>query len=238
MIALQEVTCRFSPQVAAVSNLNLEIRSGETLALLGTSGGGKSTTLKMINGLIRPTSGRVFFEGRPLDYRRIYATRLKMGYVIQEVGLFPHLTVFKNIAIMARMLKWEKEKMESRVVELLDLVGLDPKRYLDKFPSQLSGGEGQRVGVARSLMLDPPCLLMDEPFGALDPITRSQLQNDFLKLEGLLKKTVVLVTHDVGEAFKLADRIALMHQGRLIQCDAPEALRSAPVNEFVREFIK
>lgn len=238
MIELKNVTCVFDQKISAVSNLNLQIEKGETLALLGTSGCGKSTTLKMINGLLRPTRGQIFFDGAPLDYSVIYATRLGMGYVIQEAGLFPHLTVFKNISIMARMLGWEKEKMRARVGELLELVDLEPHRYLDKYPLQLSGGEQQRVGVARALMLDPPCLLMDEPFGALDPITRNQLQNDFLKLEGLLKKTVVLVTHDVKEAFKLASRIALMHQGRLVQCDAPEMLRQKPADEFVKKFVQ
>lgn len=238
MIELKNVTCVFDQKISAVSNLNLQIKEGETLALLGTSGCGKSTTLKMINGLLRPTRGQIFFDGAPLDYSAIYAARLRMGYVIQEAGLFPHLTVIKNISIMARMLGWKKEKMRARVRELLELVDLEPNRYLGKYPLQLSGGEQQRVGFARALMLDPPCLLMDEPFGALDPITRNQLQNDFLKLEGLLKKTVVLVTHDVKEAFKLASRIAIMRSGELVQCDTPEKIRNNPANEFVRQFIQ
>lgn len=238
MIEFRNVSHTFDGKRTAVSQLNLKIEMGETLALLGTSGCGKSTTLKMINGLLRPTMGQVFFGDRPLDDTTIYATRLKMGYVIQEVGLFPHLNVFKNISIMARMLKWHKIQMQKRVEELLALVGLEAGRFWEKFPGQLSGGEAQRVGFARALMLDPPCLLMDEPFGALDPITRSQLQDDFLKLEGMLKKTVVLVTHDVKEAFKLADRIAIMNQGRLVQCDTPEKVRNNPANEFVKQFIQ
>lgn len=237
MIQLKNVYCSFDGNRNAVSGLSLEVREGETLALLGTSGAGKSTTLKMINGLIRPTEGEVFFGERPLDYTAIYAARLKMGYVIQEVGLFPHLDVFKNISIMARMLRWKKTKRLARAEELLELVGLEPKRTLNKYPWQLSGGEAQRVGFARALMLDPPCLLMDEPFGALDPITRRQLQDDYLKLEEKIQKTVVLVTHDVQEAYKLASRIAVMHAGKLVQCDTAEALRQNPANDFVRQFI-
>lgn len=208
------------------------------MTLLGTSGCGKSTTLKLINGLIRPTAGTIFFDGAPLDYARIYAARLQMGYVIQEGGLFPHLNVFKNISIMARMLKWDENRMAARVNALLDLVGLDADRFCEKFPSQLSGGEGQRVGVARALMLDPPCLLMDEPFGALDPITRRELQDDFKRLKKALGKTVVFVTHDVAEAFKLADRVAIMSQGKLLQCDAPEVVRKNPHSEFVARFVQ
>lgn len=238
MIELRDVTYVFDRKISAVSNLNLHIRSGETVALLGTSGSGKSTTLKMVNGLIRPTAGAVYFEGAPLSYEQIYAARLKMGYVIQDVGLFPHLNVFENISIMGRMLGLKKEEREKRVEELLALVGLDSDLFWNKYPSQLSGGEAGRVGVARALMLDPPCLLMDEPFGALDPITRAQLQDDFLKLEGLLKKTVVLVTHDVREAFKLAGRIAILSRGRLIQCDTPETIRSHPANNFVKAFLQ
>lgn len=238
MIQLKNVYCSFDGKRDAVSGLNLEVREGETLALLGTSGAGKSTTLKMINGLIRPTEGEVFFGDVPLDYTAIYAARLKMGYVIQEVGLFPHLDVFKNISIMARMLRWEKTKRLARAEELLELVGLEPRRTLNKYPWQLSGGEAQRVGFARALMLDPPCLLMDEPFGALDPITRGRLQDDFLKLEGMLNKTVVLVTHDVKEAFKLSDRIAIMNQGKLVQCDRPEVIQNRPANDFVKQFIQ
>lgn len=238
MIELKNVTCVFDQKISAVSNLNLHIEPGETLALLGTSGSGKSTTLKMINGLIHPTEGEIFFEGAPLSYSQVYATRLKMGYVIQDVGLFPHLNVFENISIMGRMLGWKKKKREKRAEELLALVGLNAALFWNKYPSQLSGGEAQRVGVARALVLDPPCLLMDEPFGALDPITRGQLQDDFLKLKKRLGKTVVFVTHDVSEALKLADRIALMNQGRLVQCDAPEVLHAQPANDFVKEFLQ
>lgn len=238
MIQLKNVSYRFDGNIKAVDHLSLSIAKGETLALLGTSGSGKSTTLKMVNGLIRPTEGKVFFEGRPLDYEAIYTTRLKMGYVIQEAGLFPHLNVFQNIAIMARMLKWPKEGQEARVKELLKLVNLEPARYQNKFPSQISGGECQRVGVARALMLDPPCLLMDEPFGALDPITRKQLQVDFLSLKGRLNKTVVIVTHDVQEALKLAERIAILNQGRLIQCDVAEKILNEPASDFVKEFVQ
>ena len=238
MIRLEKVNCIFDGALVAVSDLSLHVQAGETLALLGSSGAGKSTTLKMINGLIRPNRGAIFFEGAPLPYHQIYATRLKMGYVIQDVGLFSHLNVFKNISIMARMLGWKMEKRSACVEELLKLMGLEPRRYLEKYPSQLSGGEAQRVGVARALMLDPPCLLMDEPFGALDPITRNQLQDDFLKLKTKLKRTVVFVTHDVSEAFKLADRIAIMNQGRLVQCDAPEKIRQHPANDFVKAFIQ
>jgi osmoprotectant transport system ATP-binding protein len=238
MIKLENLSCTFPGPVHAVKNLSLTIASGETLALLGTSGCGKSTTLKMINGLIRPSKGQVKFDQAPLAYDNIFTTRLQMGYVIQGAALFPHLKVGENISLMGRMLGWDKTKIYVRICELLELVGLEEKQYLNKYPGKLSGGEQQRVGVARALFLDPYVLLMDEPFGALDPITRRQLQDDFLALEGQMNKTIIMVTHDVEEAFKIADRVALMNDGELIQCDTPENLQKNPLNDFVSEFIK
>lgn len=241
MIHLRGITLVFSGPtgvVCAIDDLTLRIRDGETLALVGTSGCGKSSTLKTINGLLCPTRGAVFFDGERLNASNVFAARLRMGYVIQGGALFPHLTVRENIAIMAKILGWPKCQTAEWVSRLFDLVGLDEKRFADQYPLALSGGEQQRVGVARSLMLDPPCLLMDEPFGALDVITRHQLQNDFARLKQKLKKTVVFVTHDLEEAFKLADRVAVMHRGKLLQCDSPEKIRNQPANDFVEEFLR
>lgn len=237
MIRLEDASCHFG-KFCAVSRVNLQVATGETFVIIGTSGCGKSTTLKMINGLIRPTTGLVYLDDEPIDYRTIYSWRLRMGYVIQGAGLFPHLTVHKNISIMARMLKWDRERINKRVSFLLELVGLDERRYANKYPVALSGGERQRVGFARALMLDPPVMLMDEPFGALDSITRDQLQRDFLGLKDKLHKTTVMVTHDLEEAFLFADHLAIMDGGKIIQHDTPDNIRRKPANEFVRKFLK
>lgn len=219
----------------AVDNFSLEVPEGELLVLIGPSGCGKTTSLKMINRLVEPSSGSVFVDGR--DVSRVPVTELRrhIGYVIQQVGLFPHMTVADNVAAVPKLLKWDKPRIASRVEELLDLVGLPSGEYADAWPSRLSGGEAQRVGVARALAADPPILLMDEPFGAVDPLTREVLQREFIRIQSTLGKTVVLVTHDLDEAIRLGDRIAVMNEGHLVAAAAPgELLMDA--DPFIRDF--
>lgn len=219
----------------AVDHFSLEVPEGELLVLIGPSGCGKTTSLKMINRLVEPSSGSVFVDGK--DIAGVSATELRrhIGYVIQQVGLFPHMTVADNVAAVPRLLKWDKDRISARVEELLDLVGLPADEYADAWPSRLSGGEAQRVGVARALAADPPILLMDEPFGAVDPLTREILQREFLRIQSTLGKTVVFVTHDLDEAIRLGDRIAVMNEGRLVAAAAPgELLLDA--DPFIRDF--
>jgi osmoprotectant transport system ATP-binding protein len=199
-----------------ISNLNLRIQRGETLVLLGRSGSGKTTTLKLINRLLDPTAGEILVEGRATTAWDPIRLRRRIGYVIQEVGLFPHLTVEKNVGLVPALEGWEQKRMDARTWELLRLVGLDPEAFARRLPRELSGGQRQRVGVARALAADPPFLLMDEPFGALDPVTRAEMQREFRRLKEQLNKTIVFVTHDVREALMLATRIALLSEGRLI----------------------
>lgn len=220
----------------AVDGLDLTVATGELTVLLGPSGAGKTTVLRCINRLIEPTSGRIMVDGVDVATLDPVALRRQMGYVIQNVGLFPNMTIRDNVAAVPRLLGWEKGRIAARVDEMLDLVGLDPDRYGPKYPRQLSGGEAQRVGVARALAADPPILLMDEPFGAVDPLTRERLQREMRRLQARLRKTVVFVTHDIDEAVLLADRIALMRDGRLEQHDTPETLWRRPANDFVRRF--
>lgn len=236
MITLQNVSKKYGEQLA-VDHLNLTINEGEICILLGKSGCGKSTTLKMINRLIEPTSGEIYVAGKKIHEYDIDSFRWNMGYAVQNVGLFPHMTVEHNIAIVPQMLKWDKEKIHSRVEEMLNLVGLDIDKYIRKYPAELSGGEAQRVGVARALAADPQIVLMDEPFGALDPINRVRLQNEFLKIQKYLHKTVVFVTHDIEEAIRLGDRIAIMEQGVLKAYESPHKLLSENTSDFVKEFI-
>jgi len=236
LITLEQVTRRYGETVA-VDGLTLEVENGEVCVLIGPSGCGKTTTLRMINRLIEPSAGRILIDGRDtagIDTRKL---RLSIGYAIQSVGLFPHLTVFHNIAVVPQLLHWDKQRISGRVEELLDLVGLEPEVYAGKYPGQLSGGQAQRIGVARALAADPPIMLMDEPFGAVDPLTRERLQEQFLRIQRELKKTVVLVTHDLDEAIRLADRIAIMEAGKLVQYDTPEEILSRPGNKFVRDFV-
>lgn len=236
MIRLERVTKRYGETVA-VNSLSLEISKGEVCVLIGPSGCGKTTTLRMINRLIEPTAGRVFINGNDTASVDGEKLRLTIGYAIQGVGLFPHMTVFNNIAVIPQLLHWEKRRIAGRVDELLELVGLKPDEYARKYPAQLSGGEAQRIGVARALAADPPIMLMDEPFGAVDPLTRERLQSQFIHIQQEVKKTIVLVTHDLDEAIRLADRIAIMESGRLVQYDTPEAILSKPENKFVRDFV-
>ncbi len=237
LITFERVSKTFSGGVEAVRDLSLEIAEGETLVLLGTSGSGKTTTMKMVNRLIEPTSGRICVNGTDVMQLDAIALRREIGYAIQHIGLFPHMTVAQNIAVVPRLLRWSKEQIHQRVDELLRMVGLEPEDFRDRYPSQLSGGQEQRVGVARALAADPPIVLMDEPFGALDPITRDQLQNEFLELESEIQKTLVFVTHDVFEAVKMGDRIALMDQGELQQLAPPSEIVERPANEFVDQFL-
>jgi osmoprotectant transport system ATP-binding protein len=236
VITLDRVTKHYGETVA-VNELSLEIGEGEVCILIGPSGCGKTTTLRMINRLVRPTSGRILIDGRDTGRVSPEKLRLSIGYAIQSVGLFPHLTVAQNIAVVPQLLHWEKGRVARRTAELLELVGLDAAEYSHKYPAQLSGGEAQRIGVARALAADPPIMLMDEPFGAVDPLTRERLQAQFLRIQQELKKTIVLVTHDLDEAIRLADRVAIMEAGRLVQYDTPETILSRPANRFVRDFV-
>jgi osmoprotectant transport system ATP-binding protein len=214
-IRFDHVTFRLGNAVL-VDDISFQVESGETVVLLGRSGSGKTTTLKLINRLIRPSEGSVYVEGKDTRDWDAILLRRRIGYVIQDVGLFPHFTVFQNVALVPRLEKWDPEKTKIRVQEVLNLVGLDPDAFLRRYPRQLSGGQRQRVGVARALCADPPFLLLDEPFGALDPISRSEIQNEFKDLRERLHKTIVFVTHDVGEAILFGDQIGLMEHGRLI----------------------
>ena len=238
MIRLERVTKQFSNGTVAVHELDLDVDDGEICVLVGPSGCGKTTTMRMINRLIEPTSGRIFLDGEDVTDVNPVQLRRQIGYVIQQIGLFPHQTIGTNIATVPRLLGWPKAKIKSRVDELLELTGLDPDTYRDRYPSQLSGGQRQRVGVARALGADPPVLLMDEPFGAIDPINRERLQDEFLRLQADVKKTVVFVTHDIEEAVKLGDRIAIMQEGGyLAQYDTPAEVLGNPASPFVADFV-
>lgn len=221
----------------AVSKLDLHVEEGEICVFVGPSGCGKTTTMKMINRIIEPSEGEIFIDGKDVMDLDPDKLRVDIGYVIQKIGLFPHYTVFENIAVVPRLKGWNDEKIKSRVVELLEVVGLDPQENMYKYPNQLSGGQKQRVGVARAMAVNPPVMLMDEPFGAVDPITRNQLQNEFLNLQKKIKKTICFVTHDIDEAIKMGDKIAIMCDGQLVQYDTPENILFSPANEFVEEFV-
>ncbi|MBF4584819.1 ABC transporter ATP-binding protein [Curtobacterium sp. VKM Ac-2887] len=238
-ILLDEVTKRYPGQSKpAVDGITLEIPAGKIVMLVGPSGCGKTTTLKMINRLIEPTEGRIVVGDDDVTGIDADELRRRMGYVIQAGGLFPHMTVAANIAIVPKMLGWSKEKIAARVDELLDLVSLDPATYRDRYPRELSGGQQQRVGVARALAADPPVLLMDEPFGAVDPITRQRLQDELLRIQEELHKTIVIVSHDFDEAVKLGDWIVIFTEGaHIVQYDTPERILAEPANEFVENFI-
>ncbi|MBD8606175.1 betaine/proline/choline family ABC transporter ATP-binding protein [Aeromicrobium sp. CFBP 8757] len=238
-ILLDGVTKRYPGQEkAAVDDVTLEIPAGEIVMLVGPSGCGKTTTMKMINRLIEPTSGRIFIGDDDVTDRNADELRRHIGYVIQGAGLFPHMTVAENISLVPKLLKWDKKRTSARVDELLELVNLEPGQYRDRYPRELSGGQQQRIGVARALAADPPVLLMDEPFGAVDPITRQRLQDELLRLQEELHKTIVFVTHDFDEAVKLGDRIAILQVGsQIVQYDTPERILSHPADDFVRGFV-
>ena len=238
MIRLEGVGKTYDDGTVAVHELDLDVPEGETAVLVGPSGCGKSTTLKMVNRLIEPTTGRILLEGEDVTHVNPVKLRRRMGYVIQQTGLFPHQNVAANVATVPRLMGWDRKRIHARVTELLDLVGLDPGHYAKRYPHQLSGGQRQRVGVARALAADPPVLLMDEPFGAVDPIVRERLQGEFIRLQRELRKTVLFVTHDLDEAVRMGDRIAVFSEGgHLEQYDAPSRLLGAPATDFVASFV-
>jgi osmoprotectant transport system ATP-binding protein len=237
MIRFEQVTKRYADGSAAVDGLSFEVAEGELVTLVGPSGCGKTTTMKMVNRLIEPTSGRILLDGQDIAATDPVALRRRIGYVIQQIGLFPHRTVLDNTATVPHLLGVRRAKARARAAELLELVGLDPAVYGDRFPEQLSGGQRQRVGVARALAADPPVLLMDEPFGAVDPVVRERLQNEFLRLQQQMRKTVLFVTHDIEEAVRLGDRIAVYGQGTIEQFDTPATVLGAPASPYVADFV-
>ncbi|MBA5778166.1 ABC transporter ATP-binding protein [Stappia sp. F7233] len=240
MIQLENLTKTFeTPRgvVVAADKVNMTVPTGEICVLLGPSGCGKTTALKMINRLIRPTSGRILINGEDTADRNTIELRRQIGYVIQQIGLFPNMTVEENICVVPRMLGWEAKPAKARAAELIDLVGLDPHHFLYRYPKELSGGQQQRIGVIRALAADPPVMLMDEPFGAIDPINREIIQNEFLKMQATLKKTIMFVSHDIDEAVKMGDKIAIFRGGRIEQYDTPDRILSHPVNAFVADFV-
>ncbi|GHE45951.1 ABC transporter ATP-binding protein [Streptomyces longispororuber] len=237
MIRFEHVTKRYPDGTTAVDDLSFEVAEGELVTLVGPSGCGKTTTMMMVNRLVEPTSGRVLVDGADVAGVDPVRLRRRIGYVIQQVGLFPHRTVLDNAATVPALVGWKRARARARAAELLDLVGLDPKTYGSRYPEQLSGGQRQRVGVARALAADPPVLLMDEPFGAVDPVVRERLQNEFLRLQRTVRKTVLMVTHDIEEAVRLGDRVAVYGQGRIEQFDTPGAVLGAPATPYVAEFV-
>src|SRR5438309_285364 len=240
MIRLQGLSRRYSTArgtVTAVDDVTLEVPDGATCVLLGPSGCGKTTTLRMINRLVAPSAGKIFIAGRDTDAIDPVQLRRGIGYVIQQIGLFPNMTVAQNIGVVPRLLGWSVAKARRRAEELLALFALEPANFLDRYPNELSGGQAQRVGVARALAVDPPVLLMDEPFAALDPVNREAIQDEFLRMQRALRKTILFVSHDIDEAVKMADRIAIFRAGRLEQVAAPDAMLARPANEFVASFV-
>jgi osmoprotectant transport system ATP-binding protein len=238
MIRLDAVGKTYPNGAVAVGELTLDVPRDEIVVLVGPSGCGKTTTLQMINRLVEPTSGRIYLDGDDVTHGDPVELRRRIGYVIQQVGLFPHQTIATNVATVPRLLGWKKERLRARVDELLDLVGLDPAEYRGRYPAQLSGGQRQRVGVARALAADPSVLLMDEPFGAIDPVTRTRLQDEFLRLHQEVRKTVVFVTHDIEEAVKMGDRIAILNVGGVLeQYDTPAHILGHPASDMVADFV-
>ena len=238
MITLDRLTKTFGASAqSAVDGLSLTINAGEICVLIGPSGCGKTTTMRMINRMVEPDSGRIEVGGRNVTQIDAVELRRSIGYVIQQVGLFPHMTIGENIATVPKMLGWDAPRIARRVDELLALVGMEPGLYRDRFPRELSGGQKQRVGVARALAADPPVMLMDEPFGAIDPITRTRLQDEFLRILRELGKTIVFVTHDIDEAIRMGSRIAILRAGKVVQYDTPERILAHPADAFVEAFV-
>ncbi|MCU5039842.1 ABC transporter ATP-binding protein [Bacillus cereus] len=237
MIQFNHVSKSYEDGTKAVDSLHLEIKKGEFFVLIGPSGCGKTTTMKMINRLIETTEGSILIDGKDIQQYNINELRWDIGYVLQQIALFPHMTIAENIAIVPEMRQWSKKEIKARVDELLHMVGLDPDIYRNRMPDELSGGQKQRVGVVRALAANPKIVLMDEPFSALDPLSREQLQKDIVQLQKKIQKTIVFVTHDMQEALSLGDRICIMKEGKVVQLDTPEGIIHNPKNEFVEEFI-
>ncbi|MEA3435790.1 MAG: ATP-binding cassette domain-containing protein [Thermodesulfobacteriota bacterium] len=236
MIRLENISKSYSENITAVNNINLMVETGETLILIGLSGCGKTTTLKMINRLIEPDKGAIYINDEDIKTINPINLRRNIGYVIQDIGLFPHMTIEDNISVVPKLKKWAKEKIEKKILEIMDIVKL-PVSFLKRYPHELSGGQQQRVGVARAVISEPDIVLMDEPFGALDPITKEKLQDEFINLKNRIQKTIVFVTHDIFEAFKIADRIAIMDQGKILQSATPLGIAENPANNFVAKFL-
>ncbi|MED3323730.1 ABC transporter ATP-binding protein [Bacillus thuringiensis] len=237
MIQFNHVSKSYEDGTKAVDSLHLEIKKGEFFVLIGPSGCGKTTTMKMINRLIETTEGSILIDGKDIQQYNINELRWDIGYVLQQIALFPHMTIAENIAVVPEMRQWSKKDIKARVDDLLHMVGLDPDIYRDRMPDELSGGQKQRVGVVRALAANPKIVLMDEPFSALDPLSREQLQKDIVQLQKKIQKTIVFVTHDMQEALSLGDRICIMKEGKVVQLDTPEGIIHNPKNEFVEEFI-
>lgn len=236
MIRFENITKRFKEK-KVLNNVTFEIEKGNLVAFIGASGCGKTTTLKMINRLVKPSSGKIYINDEDIESRDIISLRRNMGYVIQQTGLFPHMTVKENIEIIPKVEKKDMKEVYNKTLQLMDMVGLNPDEYLNRYPTELSGGQQQRVGVARAFATDPDIILMDEPFSALDPITRVGLQDELVNLQSQLRKTIVFVTHDMDEAVKIADKICIMKDGEILQYDTPENILKNPCNEFVSEFV-
>ena len=238
MIRLDGVSKRYDDGTVAVDHLDFDVTRGHLVALVGPSGCGKTTTLKMVNRLIEPSGGRIIIDGEDVTTVDPVALRRRIGYVIQNAGLFPHRSILDNVTTVPQLLDWDQARMRTRGMELLELVGLDPDTYASRYPHQLSGGQRQRVGVARALAADPPVLLMDEPFGAVDPVVRERLQSEFIRLQAEVRKTIMFVTHDIEEAVRLSDKVAVFAQGgKLMQYDSPGTILGAPSSEFVADFV-
>ncbi|PFG62244.1 osmoprotectant transport system ATP-binding protein [Thioclava sp. ES.031] len=240
MIELENLTKTFTlptTTIVAADKVNMTVPSGDICVLLGPSGCGKTTALKMINRLIPPTSGRILINGEDTSRLNDIELRRQIGYVIQQIGLFPNMTIEENICVVPKMLGWDIKKARARASELIDLVGLDPRQFLHRYPKELSGGQQQRIGVIRALAADPPVMLMDEPFGAIDPINREIIQDEFLKMQAELKKTIMFVSHDIDEAVKMGDKIAIFRSGKIEQFDAPDQILAHPANPFVADFV-
>lgn len=237
MIEFKNIYKYYTDGTEALKDFSLKVEDGELMTLIGPSGCGKTTTMKMINRLIEPTSGKIYINDKDINDYNIHELRWNIGYVLQEIALFPHMTIAENIAVVPEMKKWTKKKVQERSIELLEMVGLDPATYQKRMPRELSGGQSQRIGVIRALAADPDIILMDEPFSALDPISREQLQNDIRVLQKEIKKTIVFVTHDMDEAMAIGDKVCLMKEGQVVQIDTPQQLILNPKTQFVRDFI-